>query len=303
MKVLVVDDQKEVLGFFQDVLKQHGYDVLAASNGEQALRTYREHRPSFTITDITMPGMSGLDLLRQIKALNAEAAVMLMTGAGSEQYAIEALRCGAVNYFNKPLDINELINTLNRYSSLAAGYDFEHYAAEFLIGEQLRLELRNDIGQVNQAVQMIVNHCRATFPLSDIFTLRFGLYEMLVNAIEHGNLGIGYEEKSLALEQNRLAELIEQRAAQKPYCDRRVQVRCDISPRGFECHIADQGEGFDHSVYSSVEDAGALFEQLGTSLHGRGILLTRLQFDEVCFNDKGNAVRILKRTPVGGDDK
>ncbi len=197
MQILVADDQPEILMFLKEVLETHGHDVLTAGDGQAALEHYNKHRPPFTLTDISM---TGIDLLKQIKAINEEAAVMLMTGAGCEGYAVDALRGGAINYFNKPVDINELINTLNRYASLATGFDLENFATDFLVNERLELALPNDIDYVNHAVQMIINHCRSIFPLSEIFTLRFGIYEMLVNAIEHGNLGITYEEKSKALE-------------------------------------------------------------------------------------------------------
>ena len=297
MKILVVDDQIPILEFLADVLQDQGYEVLTAPNGARALEIYREHRPPFTLTDISMPGMSGLDLLRQIKSINAEAVVMLMTGAGSESFAVEALRNGAINYFAKPVDINEIVNTLARYEALAGGYDFEHYAVRFLREELLSLSLENDIGQANHAVQMVLNHCRAIFPLSELFTLRFGLYEMIVNAIEHGNLGITYEEKSTALESNHLSALLEERARDPERAARRVHIDCVITPESLACTIRDEGEGFDHSNYSKVEDADSLFEELGASLHGRGILLTSLQFDEVTYNERGNSVRILKRVP------
>ncbi len=295
MKILVVDDQVSVLELLDEILQQAGYEVIKTTESLKALELYKEHRPAFTLTDISMPGMNGLDLLRHIKSINAEAVVMLMTGDGAESWAVEALRGGAVNYFNKPFDIKELLNTLRRYSNLAAGYDFELYAPEFLEEERLRLSLSNDLEQVNHAVQLIVNRCRSIFPLADIFTLRFGIYEMLVNAIEHGNLGITYAEKTQALEQNHLGELLAERLADPERARRRVRVECDISPRGLICTIQDEGKGFDHSLYSSEPDAGRLFEELGTSLHGRGIMLTCLQFDKVEFNEQGNQVRIEKR--------
>ena len=300
MNVLIVDDQKPVREFFTDVLQENGFGTLTAKDGREAIELYRIHRPAFTLTDISMPGMNGLDLLRQIKECNPEAVVMLMTGAGNEAFAVEALRGGAVNYFNKPVDVNELINTLNRYASLAAGYDYELYTREFLREERLNLVLNNDLHRLNHAVQMIVNHCRAVFPTGELYTLRFGLYEMLVNAIEHGNLGITYEEKSQALEDNALGALMEERVKDAARAGRRVGVVCEISPRGFQCTIEDQGDGFDHSLYSSAPDPAALFEKMGGSLHGRGIILTLLQFDRVAFSAKGNQVTICKWTNRNG---
>ena len=312
MKILVVDDQHQVLELLQDILSTAGYEVITAADSLKALELYQEHRPSFTLTDISMPQMNGIELLKQIKGFNAEAVVMLMTGDGAEAWAVEALRGGAINYFNKPLDIKELLNTLRRYTTLATGYDFELYAPGFLVQERIRLRLANDLGQVNHAVQLIVNRCRSIFPLGDIFMLRFGIYEMLVNAVEHGNLEITYEEKTQALEQNRLTELLAERAGRPELAGRRVFVDSEITPAGLVCVIQDEGAGFDHSLYSSEPDAGRLFEELGASLHGRGIMLTCLQFDKVEFNDAGNQVRIEKRVranqspqmvPAGDNDR
>ena len=67
------------------------------------------------------------------------------------------------------------------------------------------------------------------------------------------------------------------------------------------CIIRDEGDGFDHTVYSNIADPAELFEQISTSLHGRGILLTRLQLDEMTFNERGNEVTIFKRASRGGD--
>lgn len=295
MKVLIVDDQKEIIELLTEVLETQGYEVLSALNGEQALDLYREHRPAFTLTDITMPGMNGLALLRQIKEINQAAAVILMTGAGSESYAVEALRGGAVNYFHKPIDIQELSTTLRRYAPMTQGYDFDLFAGEIDITENLSLTLGNDLNIVNHAVQLIINHCRSVFRLSDIFTLRFGLYEMIVNAIEHGNLGITFAEKSKAIEEDQLVNLIKERAESPERASRRVSIVCTIDGKGLACTIRDEGEGFDHSSYSDVEDPSMLIEDLGLSLHGRGIILTRLQFDELRYNSKGNEVYLFKK--------
>jgi CheY-like chemotaxis protein/anti-sigma regulatory factor (Ser/Thr protein kinase) len=299
MQVLIADDEPAILTFLQEVLQSHGFEVLRAKNGQEALELYSKHRPEFTLTDIMMPGMNGLDLLRQIRDLNQEAAVILMTGAGTEAYAVEALRGGAINYFHKPIDINELTSTLNRYAALAAGFDYENYAAEFLEKEVIHIKLRNDITHANHVVSLVVNRCRSIFPLSELFTLRFGLYEMIINAIEHGNLGITYDEKSAALEDDRLNELIATRCVEPHRAELYVRVECEISSTGLKCIISDEGTGFDHQRYAKLDDPTALFEEIGSSLHGRGILLTTLQFDSVQFNDVGNQVTIIKRNAKG----
>ncbi len=103
MRILVVDDEESVRIVLSQVLQEDGYAVSEAANAEQALAHMNKAPFSLVITDIVMPGMTGIELLEEIKQLYPETQVIIMTSYASLETAITALRYGAYDYFFKPL--------------------------------------------------------------------------------------------------------------------------------------------------------------------------------------------------------
>jgi len=108
--ILAVDDESTVLALARDVLEMHGYKVLTARNGEEALRVYREHRGtvSLVLLDLTMPVMGGVECFRRMKEMDASVRVVISSGFSSESTAAEVLKEGALDYLQKPYDIEHL---------------------------------------------------------------------------------------------------------------------------------------------------------------------------------------------------
>ncbi|MEO7274997.1 MAG: response regulator, partial [Vicinamibacterales bacterium] len=108
-RVLVVDDERSMRELLAIVLKRDGYDVLLAENGRAALELLRRQRVDVLITDIRMPGMNGVDMLREAKRIDPELTSIVMTAFTSTETAVEALRLGAADYVHKsPGAANEL---------------------------------------------------------------------------------------------------------------------------------------------------------------------------------------------------
>ena len=120
MTVLVVDDDASVAEFCRQVLSQAGHAVLAVASGDEALAALDEHEIDVVLSDVIMPGMDGLDLLRSIAPGNGGPAVVLMTGFGSISAAVKAIRLGAYDYLVKPFVADELEATLQRLTELRA---------------------------------------------------------------------------------------------------------------------------------------------------------------------------------------
>lgn len=120
MKALLVDDHPEVRLSLGEFLEQLGHQVLQASSGEQALQLIREQSPDLVLTDLRMPGMSGLDLLAALEQLDEPPPLALMTAFGEADTAIEALRRGAIDYLRKPIDVKELHRLVERVAGLRA---------------------------------------------------------------------------------------------------------------------------------------------------------------------------------------
>jgi DNA-binding NtrC family response regulator len=107
-RILVVDDDESLRWVTQVQLQQNGYQVNAAADANQALEMIREAPPDLVITDLKMPGISGLDLLKKIRAEYPEIMVIMVTAFGTVENAVEAMKAGAYDYITKPVNMEEL---------------------------------------------------------------------------------------------------------------------------------------------------------------------------------------------------
>jgi DNA-binding NtrC family response regulator len=112
--ILVVDDEKLQREAYERPLTAAGYDVTTASSGEAALKFANDRKFDLVLTDLKMTGMSGLELLQQLTALDPATSVILITGHGTIDSAKEALRTGAFEYLEKPVDEKPLLETVSR---------------------------------------------------------------------------------------------------------------------------------------------------------------------------------------------
>jgi len=112
--ILVVDDDENLRWVTQTQLEDAGYEVVASPDGEAALRSLNGRRPDLVLTDLKMPGMSGMDLLKRIRAIDSEIPVLMITAFGTIQSAVEAVRNGAYDYLTKPFDYEELVLSVKR---------------------------------------------------------------------------------------------------------------------------------------------------------------------------------------------
>jgi PAS domain S-box-containing protein len=102
-KLLLIDDEPDILRVLSMSLKADGYDVVSAQNGHEGIEAFEKEKPDIVITDIKMPGMDGIEVLKKVKELNPDAEVIIITGHGDIENAIEALKHGASDFINKPV--------------------------------------------------------------------------------------------------------------------------------------------------------------------------------------------------------
>src|SRR3989338_7227025 len=113
-KILVVDDEQIIRERMKSLLELDGYEVFIADSGQQGLAVFNEKKPEVIVTDIKMPGMDGIELLEKIKAVSAEAEIIMLTGHGGIETAISSLKKGAFDYMTKPVDFDELSLNIKR---------------------------------------------------------------------------------------------------------------------------------------------------------------------------------------------
>ncbi len=113
-RILVVDDEPHVVQIFQDLLAQRGYEVISSTNGDDAIVKVTTGRFDLVLTDINLPGVDGLEVVRAAKAADKDTCVILITGYASTTTAIDALRQGAYDYITKPFDLWETAKAIDR---------------------------------------------------------------------------------------------------------------------------------------------------------------------------------------------
>lgn len=112
--ILLVDDEDGIRNVLGIALADSGYKVFTAASGEEALKLFRSHAPLLVLTDIKMPGMGGIELLKMIKEENADAQVIMMTGHGDMDLAVKSLQCDAADFVTKPINDEALEVALKR---------------------------------------------------------------------------------------------------------------------------------------------------------------------------------------------
>ena len=299
--VLVVDDSAVDRRFVGGLLARDGrYQVEFADDGTQALARMRAGAPDVIITDLQMPNRNGLELVAAIRMHHPEVPIILMTGHGSEDLAVEALQRGAANYVPKPQLGERLVEAVEEALSLSRSdktYDqliscLEHCEFEF--------ELENDPGLVDPLVELI-QQMVAGMKLSDAtgrFRVGAAVKEAILNAMFRGNLEISFQQMQdtrVSLIEGKGEDLVAQRRQTPAFRDRKVNVSVHIDASEARFVVRDDGPGFDLAKIAKAGKPGSLDPETG-----RGLVLMRSFMDEVSYNSRGNEVTLVKRreTPI-----
>jgi len=108
VKILIVDDEEIIQNFMKDVLSDQGYEAKTVSSGEEAVRLFKKNSFDLIITDIKMPGMDGIQVLRAAKELDSNQDVIVMTGHASTETAVESMKLGAADFITKPFNLDQI---------------------------------------------------------------------------------------------------------------------------------------------------------------------------------------------------
>lgn len=157
-KILLVDDNIQYLEVYSQILRHHGHEVQSADNGKDALGILKKNDIDIIITDMVMPKIDGLELIRNIKQIKPDILVIVVTGEGTVSNAVEAMKSGAQSYLQKPLNVEELLLEIEkvaeiiRLKRLNESLRFQYETAtKAMVGvSRFTEEIRNSIGQISQ---------------------------------------------------------------------------------------------------------------------------------------------------------
>lgn len=288
--VIVEDSPTQALTIRQRV-QRCGFTVRLAGNGQEALSLVEKELPTIVLTDLEMPVMDGLELVKQLKSQYSGLPVLLMTAKGSEEAAVQSLRAGAAGYVPKQRLEQDLPRMLESVLAITRASKGQHPIGQHLNEMVSRYELPNDLS----LIPPLVNRLQQNLDRLQLFTqserLRIGmaLREALVNAVEHGNL----EASSDLRETDDAAyrELLAERRAQPPYNKRRVRLTAHESRRSVMYVVRDEGPGFDPTNLPDPTDPENIIK-----LSGRGLLLIQSFMDEISHNTMGNEITMSKHS-------
>jgi CheY-like chemotaxis protein len=293
--ILVVDDSAVDRRIVGGLLEQRAdFRVLYAEDGTDALRKMEGTRPDVVVTDINMPQKNGLELVRAMRIHFAGVPVVLITGQGSEELAVQALEHGAASYVPKVILKETLVNTIDDVLALASAKRSYERLVESIDRTEFDLTLDNDPTLLDPFIEFFqqIVHGMGLCDDTDRFRVGMALKEALANALYRGNLEISYEQTRGGSEPIPWEEVpqVAQRLADRAYVDRRIHIHVRIDGQQATFVIRDDGKGFDTGKMPSKGDLGTLDAD-----GGRGIVLMHAFMDEVRYNDRGNEVTLIKR--------
>lgn len=288
--VLIVDDSPEdarlagrILETIPHLTHRHALD------GRDALVDIEQAVPDIVLTGLQMPNLNGLELVQTLRRTHPYLPVILMTGAGCDQIAVDALLAGAASYVPKSKLASELPTIVERVLA-AAGGRTDTAVLQRMVSSDCRFVLENDLALIAALSRYLREMVRALSFTDDCEHLRIGvaIEEALINAYYHGNLELSSELREQ--DHNGFYQAADERKSQLPYKDRCVIVDARITPASLTFVIRDEGYGFDPARLPNPADPHSLERPCG-----RGVMLMRTFMDEVSYNDRGNEVTLVKR--------
>ena len=289
--VLVVDDLVTDRLLAGGLLQKHaGWNVVFATNGQEALQQIELHLPDVVLTDLMMPVMNGLQLAEAVRREFPLIPVILMTSNGSEDVAVQALQKGATSYVSKKRLNQDLAEIVEQVLLVSKDQRTQARLLNRVTRTEFTVVLENDITLLQSLVVYIQQQMKLLRVFGESERIRIGvaLEEALLNAFYHGNLEVS--SKLREDDYDLYYSLAKQRCSEQPYADRKITVQCKFDEVAIVVTITDEGPGFDPSLLPDPRDPENLERP-----SGRGLLLMKTFLDEVEYNAKGNEVRMIKR--------
>lgn len=294
--VLVVDDSAVDRRLIGGLLEEETqWSVQFASDGIQALAAIERACPDLVVTDLVMPEMDGLELVSEMRSRYPGVPVILITGEGRDDIAVQALRRGAASFVPKRALGHDLINSVRTVLAVSGERRRHARLVECMERSEYVFVLHNDATLFSPLVGFLQDSVTQVGLCDEADRVRVGiaLEEALTNAVYHGNLEI--DSSLREMDTNAYEAVVAERSQQVPYRDRRVHLQATLTRDEGVFVIRDEGPGFDPGTLPNPTEPANL-----EKVSGRGVLLMRSFMDQVAYNEVGNEVTLRKRRPVEG---
>jgi len=285
LKILLVDDEEFNLDILEEYIEELGLETNTANNGKEALERLEKSKYDIIILDRMMPIMDGIEFLEKIKNNKkySEIPVIMQTAASSETEISEGLEAGVFYYLIKPFSKKVFLSILNSaIEHLIKNKKFVKQRNIVLDSKKLISEVAFEVVNLDDA-KVVAEYIADFCPNKE--EAKFGILELIVNSVEHGNLEIDFFQKKELLEMAFWEDEIKIRLQNEKYKNRRTKVHFAKLGKKIIITISDQGSGFDPEEYLEIKRSRLSFP------NGRGIAMSKkMSFDSLNYNKKGNVV-------------
>lgn len=286
--ILVVDDEINNREIICEILEDEGYEFSMAENGAVALEMLNADPEKFDVIllDRMMPVLGGMEVLAEVKSdpILRHCPVILQTARAAKDEILEGIKAGAYYYLAKPFEDEMLLSivksAVEERSKFVAVRDKLNNCTETMGCMDEAAFRFQGLEEIQHISFLLATACPEAEKVIN------GLTELMINAVEHGNLGIAYEEKSRLLEAGNWKDEVKRRMEQDENKSKYAQVKFQRKDNEIEIKITDQGKGFDWQKYMAFDPERA------TDNHGRGIAMANcLSFSRVEYEGAGNVVK------------
>lgn len=270
--VLIAEDDQPSREIYHTVLDEAGYTVIDAADGTAALDLLDKEAIDLLLTDVTMPGMNGIELLERARALRPDLRTIVMTGHEISDAVIGALRNRACEFLEKPFNADELVEAVRMAMDRDLGCQIDVISDR---RDWIEVRVPCDLAAV-EPIQRFLGHLHEHIPKETRDAVGAVFRELLNNAIEHGGK-----------------------------CDpaKRVEIKYIHLKRAILYSIKDPGEGFNiedlaHAAFANPPDQPTkhmeVRQELGLRPGGFGIMLASQVIDELVYNERHNELIFVK---------
>lgn len=286
-QILIVDDEPYNLIILEEYLTEAGFKVESAKDGDEAWKKILRYNVLYDLVllDWMMPKMSGLEILKKIHSSQVliNNQVIMQTARAKPSEIQRGINAGAYYYLTKPFNSKTLLAIVK--TALLDRKNYLHAQRSIMVNNKNTLSEKRFVIRGLEEAYNIAGVLSSLCP--NPIKRTAGFIEMLLNAIEHGNLGITYSEKSALLAEGMWEEEINKRLTMPEFNKKLVEINYKKTDKGFlQFTIQDEGGGFDWEKYLTLDPKRALHT------HGRGIAMSSLSFNSISYTGNGNCVKL-----------
>jgi DNA-binding response OmpR family regulator len=294
LSILLVDDENPIITKLKLFFENSDYHADLACSGMEAIKKINKTNYDIVVSDIEMPEMDGLELLKRIrKTVDYSLPIILMTDSMDVEYAINAVRLGASDFVKKPVDMKQLLKSVNNLVTVNKATQQIQNMSQQLLCADMEFQFHPEHFLETDISTALTVLFKQYFELQPYLVneITLCLEEMLNNALVHGTLKLDEQIRQMDY-LNYLAHL-KKMISDQEIASKKIILQAKLNKREkyLQLVVTDEGKGFDYQHWLKLTQDEI---QKNLTYHGRGIALIKLIADELQFQNEGRTIMIRK---------